>query len=61
MVSLEQKKKFRENCFENGVSDLKKNSLVCPKNLFEKKSVLSSFQVFCVYFFALFFQGNIMD
>ena len=35
---VENKKKlFRENCFENVVSDLKEKWPMCPKNYFKKK------------------------
>ena len=36
VYSRKLKKIFRENCFENLVSDLKKNVL-CPQNYFKKK------------------------
>ena len=33
----ENKKKFKENCFENVISDLKENPM-CPPNYFKKSA-----------------------
>ena len=55
------KKKFRENCFENVVSDLEKNGLIGLKKYFKKKCDFKFYSFMYFYFFALFFQGNFTD
>ena len=49
-----KKKYFRENCFENVVSVLKKIGLICLKNYFEKKGNFKFLRFMSFYFFHFF-------
>ena len=53
---VENKKQlFRKNCFENVVSDLKEEWLMCPQNYFYKKvqknkgKTMKTFKIFCEF------------